>query len=446
VFGRPSSAGRLQMMSISGDVRLSVLSPIAVRELSDIEAAAIVGLAIELEGGDARFVRGIDPVTESLSWQYEFSGGSGLIDEETEIVVRNASSDGAVVSRSCGISYRDLVRDGSGRVTDISKRSPTVYTTYEICEGDTHFFDDNCDFKLRDMAHNQALEQIDDAADGPGANIAQDYIINVPCSTVNPNFNSTNSNDAEQREAYVALKQVARTARQKFFSQYTPQSNKSVELHTDYDGGQLSNARYDDFFEEIYFFNDSVAPHIVWHEYGHHVANMYGNMSNNCTAFTDEGDSIDEAVGAATAMTVLATGTTSVYGAAVSLGIGLYGPHSSSNGPLVYGASACNGTPHSAARPFAQAYWEVLSNRDCLLNGCPESTAMFINSASSLIPNATQTAHQDEVARSLAYALSATPASTTYASVVAFMNARWVLALTGPQAAKLRAVFTHHGI
>jgi hypothetical protein len=434
-----------QLISLSGDIRVSTFSPVSVQELTEAEAAEFVGLSAELERGAARFRRGIDPFTESLSWQFEYAGGSGLLDEESETVVLDVPSDGAVVYKNCTIAYRDLVRDGSGRVTDILVVNPTLYSATEKCEGDTHILDNNCDFKLRDMLHNQAIEQIDDHSDGPGANVSLDYIRNIPCSTAVPNFNSTSSNDAEQREAYVAMKQIARTAREKFFSQFAPQSNESVELNTDYDDTDAP-AYYSDFWSEMYFDNGAVFPHVVWHEYGHHIANMYGNFSNTCTAFIDEGDSLDEAIGAASAATILATATTSTYGAARNLGVGHASVHATAANRRVYSANACLVTPHFAAQPFAQAYWEVLSNRNCDNIYCDVASTAFINTASSLIPGAAQVAFQDEVARSLAYALSASPANTTYGSLLSFMNSRWLVNWTPAQALAVRGVFTHHGI
>jgi hypothetical protein len=437
------------LLSISGDIRISSFSPIVVHELTRDDVAAIVDLTADYERGEARLKRGIDPFSESVVWRFEHRGGTGTLDEETQLVTASSPTDSATKHRTCAITARDLTRDSSGRVDNISTVSTTTYVANEACEGDEHFFGSNCDFKLRDMAYNQPIEQIDDAADGPGANVALDYIRDLPCTTVTPSFASTNINDMEQREAYVALKQAQRFARQKFFLPVPPQSVESIEFHTDYDtdSSVFGNASYNDFFVEMYFENGMVSPVVVWHEYGHHVANMYGDLSNLCADFIDEGDSIDEAIGAAMVATVLAVGTTSTYGAAVALGVGLADVHHDGVSIRVFGIGSCDpANPHRGARPFAQAYWEVMSNRNCSNNSCSKVQTAFINTASSLIPGRNQVVHQDEVARSLAFALSATPANTTYSSIVSFMNSRWLQVMTAPQAGALRAVFTHHGI
>jgi hypothetical protein len=58
--------GTGRLVSMSGDLRLSSFSPVALRPLTDVEVADILGFGEELARGALRLERGIDPATESL--------------------------------------------------------------------------------------------------------------------------------------------------------------------------------------------------------------------------------------------------------------------------------------------------------------------------------------------------------------------------------------------
>jgi len=353
------------------------------------------------------------------------------------------------------------VLDTNNRITNVRSVSGSTGPTVPLqpdhlipCEGDEIWFTSNCTFKLRDMQHNQALEQINDGSTGDG--LDQEYVGEYPCSTTNPSFPSNLSNNSEQRRAFTYLAQVAEASKVRLFQQVTPGQNTGVELHTDWFVA-TGSARYDDQDHDIQMKDGTVSPELVWHEYGHHVANMYGNFSNVCNPFIDEGNALDESVGAMVSMITLARLTLDgavaatvlhpTYGAVNSMGIGV-NEHSSTDNILTYDNTLCPNGPtgfYQAAQPFVQAFWEVLSNRNCV-SGCSTSSNAYVTGGSGGIRSSgTETQHEMGISKGLAKALALTPANTTYGSVLGFMRSSWVDSFGTTDSNNLYAVFDHHG-
>lgn len=393
---------------------------------------------------------GIDPATRKLVKEE--------IDSERRVLRRvgldgrlltERAIDDSTVTRNCSITSREWVTNGSGFVTDARSFSG-LYTTSTRCEGDEIWFTSDCTFKLRAASAGRGLHQL---VDGSDDGLGQNYEVTAPCSTASPTFSSTSANNAEQRNIFVWLSEAANVSNAYFFAAVPPEATDKVRPHTDYSIMSGPTARYQDQTREIFFNADGVSSTAIasWHEYGHHVANMYGNLNDECNPFVNEGDPIDECVGAMTGMVVMyglkADGVEFSYGAARDMGLGggaNLSPHSTTSGPLVYSQGLCNNSIYIAAAPFAQAFWEVLGNRDCNLTNCSTGVYAFRDSTSSLT-SVGENAHTVAIAKSLASALKLTPANTTFSSLLSFMNASWVTSFNATDAAELRAVFQHHG-
>jgi hypothetical protein len=391
----------------------------------------------------------MDAHTGHFVWDVQTDSSSFRLDDRTRSPLFISNGDGAVY-RTCSFDYDDFARDSSGRTIDVTDSTGALLARSEACEGDEVWFTSNCDFKMRDTQHDQPLNQILDGSNGPGTNTAQNYIRTLACSTTTPAFTSTSLNSKEQREAWVWLKQAARTARLRFFD-LEPAASAAVTLHTDWDGGQVAmgaSARYDDSSKKIYFNNGSVRADLVWHEYGHHVANMYGDFDDTpCVYQVDNSDALDEAVAAAFSMVTLSTGGFyPTYGAMNQMGVGLPGPHSASRGPTTFSSALCTGNAlYPNARPFAQAFWEVLSNRNCSIQTCNESVGQYASSG-GVISGVAESTFENHIAHSLAYALRITPSNTSFGSIVSSMTYKWITPFGVIGASDLRAIFSHHGL
>jgi hypothetical protein len=367
-----------------------------------------------------------------------------------------------LVSRQCNIALRDFSRDAAGQVNDIATYWVAPLTRLETCEADESPASVTCTFKLKHEAHNQGILQISDGNDEVTPALAQDYERTLPCSTINPSFTSTAINNVDQTEGFAHLKQVARSAYAKFFSQVAPSSNSGVRLYTDDDLPDLfygsSFAAYNDVTNSIQFEPDYIRPDVLWHEYGHHVANMYGNFSDfDCDYNVNDGNALDEAVGTATALVTLATAYSATYGAGRRSGLAnkFENPHSSVHGTHSYSQALCDSAnssdsaiakaaPYWMAASFAHPFWELLSNRNCALQTCDETHAHFRSVGGIVIPTS-EVAYENAIAKSLAYALANTPSSISFNSIIACMKSSWIGTFTPVQRTRMCEIFNHHG-
>lgn len=410
-----------------------------------VEAASFAPQAVD---GMTRFVRddgfwaerGYNIRREAVEWRAWMPEGDVRIDETLGVVVDMFSHedygyDG--VTTACNVRRPNYPRDVNGLATSLNTQSGTQVSGL-TCGGDDWFGTCYWHLKRQPAGLSHPIARVDDA------NGSEQEIVQACTSGATPSFTDTGGDYMREQTAFWSSHAMRGFILQNVWANITPNRTANVDSHHDDEifGGPCG--AWSDIFTAIYMPTACSGQGDQWmHEYGHYVVWSYDDVSNECIAGSNEGNPLDETLANCFAM-VTATDDSSIspdYGALASLANQGPAPHTTA-GTIQILQVNCAVDEHFIGRPFEQAVWEILFNRNCS-NGTCSSTSGFGN---QLWVGESQEAVIDHVGTALGSALKVLGPNITFAQVRAQFVSRVRTDSGNTIGDRVLAVFSHHSI
>lgn len=337
--------------------------------------------------------------------------------------------------------------NGVCRCVNEGGKSGTTLGSAISCDGDNFF--GTCTWKLKreegGLSHGMARVE-----DESGFN--NELEISDPGCDTPPTFNSANVDDLEEQTALYSIHRSRLSMLDNAWNLTgsTVDRQANVDIHVDHnshpDMDTPAGAFFDTFQTSIHLGSlSSRDMDIMFHEYGHYAHWVYGDMSINCTQ-ADQGLPLGESVANSFAYVTALEEMILTYSAVQGMGGGQAPqPHTNGTSRLTQTLDLfpCDTQDeHLIGRPFEQAVWELLWNRNCLtVDTCTNSMAF----GNTVWIGATRDQVNTHVARSIGSALKVLGFSFNYNQLVVQVEERIRLTSGVDTRDRARAVFDHHG-
>jgi len=259
-------------------------------------------------------------------------------------------------------------------------------------------------------------------------------------------FTSSSESWREQQHTYYWTAIARGWLYSNVFSVVLPNTSENLlDLWVDKSGlscGESTIGCYNAETNRIAFPVGSQPPKVgtVWHEYGHYLSDVYGDLAFGCIRGVDESGAINEAQADVLAFVLGSAYLGPDYRSAWSRQRG--SKHTNSAPPVLYPSVSCNANLdiYKYGNFWRAAMWEVLFGLNCAQTSCTSTTTGGAN-----IGWASESQARLTLARASAHANKVLSQTASFPAYADAFNTYVQTQVSSSIASNIRSVLSHHG-